>query len=177
MTSRSNQASIESNILNITKRMRTEFINENGFMDRYTFRWLQNILRNEFKSTIEFVDSGYDLSSYGNRTREKYTLSDYETIGDFLNEPTGYTQATYISGSGLAAETWEERINGLFIDALTEWLKESGLYESILEPEEGLEMIDDSFWDIYITERVSEYDWSERFYKIPMDALKIKALK
>jgi hypothetical protein len=78
---------------------------------------------------VEVVDYGYDVSSRGHRVgetnreraRRGVSLSgnDQEqcrsygtyrvpgTLGDLFDAPTGDTRPTYVSGSGLAAETWE----------------------------------------------------------------------
>jgi hypothetical protein len=68
---------------------------------------------------VEVVDYGYDVSSRGHRVpetnreraRRGVALSDSDrvagTLGDLFDAPTGDTRPTYVSGSGLAAETWE----------------------------------------------------------------------
>jgi hypothetical protein len=78
---------------------------------------------------VEVVDYGYDVSSRGHRVgetnrdraRRGVSLSgkDQEqcraygnyrapgTLGDLFDAPTGDTRPTCVSGSGLAAETWE----------------------------------------------------------------------
>ncbi|GIE29518.1 hypothetical protein Ait01nite_025630 [Actinoplanes italicus] len=78
---------------------------------------------------LEVVDHGYDMSSHGrragetNRERARRGISlsgnDQErcraygmyrapgTLGDLFDAPTGDTRPTYVSGSGLAAVTWE----------------------------------------------------------------------
>jgi hypothetical protein len=76
------------------------------------------------------VDSGFDVSTHASRANETNrerarrdvslsdrSGSDFEesgmcrergTLGDLFDAPTGNTQATYLSGAGLAAESWDD---------------------------------------------------------------------
>ena len=76
------------------------------------------------------VDSGFDVSTHASLTNETNrerarrgislscrNSSDFEesgmyrergTLGDLFDAPTGSTHATYVSGAGLAAESWDD---------------------------------------------------------------------
>ncbi len=51
------------------------------------------------------VDLGYDISTYAQGTGRHHKISNYETVGNFLDTPNGQTIATHISGHGLAPDT------------------------------------------------------------------------
>jgi hypothetical protein len=143
-------------------------------MDQAGIRWIQGLLRKELKSKIEYIDCGYDSSSHSRRTNKKYKLEDFETINDFLNEPTGNTLATYISGHGFSAETWEDRCTEISHETLLEWLKEKDFYASLLDSDE---MIDDKFWETLIKIDACDLAWLEKFRKLPFKSLSVRPLK
>lgn len=58
----------------------------------------------------------WDISSYPEQTDQRHPWASYETLGDFLDEPTGNTQATFCSGSGFAAETYADE---MFCDVMS----------------------------------------------------------
>lgn len=83
--------------------------------------WLVSIILNNNKYNERIEDWGFDVSTYPEKTDEKYDLSKYKTVEEFLsNEFTGNTKATYISGHGIAAETLLEEgynvINEIWFD-------------------------------------------------------------
>lgn len=51
------------------------------------------------------VDAGYDISSFGVQLPELIDVSNFNTIADFLEYPTGQSMPTFCSGSGMHAET------------------------------------------------------------------------
>lgn len=52
------------------------------------------------------IDSGYDYSTHPQQSdRTSFDINAYQTVEDFLGEPNGETIPTFVSGSGLAAET------------------------------------------------------------------------
>jgi len=101
------------------------------FAREFTRASLLNYLRRALDAAAAdtyVVDSGYDVSTYAsraaetNRERAKRGVSlsglgdrDFSacgmyrepgTLGDLFDAPTGDTIATYVSGAGLAAESW-----------------------------------------------------------------------
>jgi hypothetical protein len=70
--------------------------------------WLIRVLESRTRGAVEVVDSGYDISTEGVRTEDPLDSSDFITLGDLLESPTGDTEPTYVSGSGLRARTFED---------------------------------------------------------------------
>lgn len=62
------------------------------------------------KVSVALDDWGYDCSERPMQTNHPYRAEDYDTVADFLHEATGQTVATFVSGAGLAAETFEEQV-------------------------------------------------------------------
>lgn len=56
----------------------------------------------------EEVDQGWDCSWHSRNTHRAYRLEDYQTLGDFLAEPTAETRATFVSGAGLDVVSLED---------------------------------------------------------------------
>lgn len=76
--------------------------------------WLSK--RSTFEARTE--DLGYDVSTRSHATGERPNLEKIETLGVWLSQATGQDVPTFQSGSGMRAETWEERL----IQGLEEWI-------------------------------------------------------
>jgi len=76
---------------------------------------LVEILKKETKYDIEIVDVGYDVSEHPRPTGKRFDIHDYSAVKDFLEEATGNTVATYVSGAGLRAETYEDYFQDLIM--------------------------------------------------------------
>jgi hypothetical protein len=76
---------------------------------------LIEILRDRNRYEIEIVDVGYDVSEHVHSTGESFNIENYENVKDFLEEPTGNTIPTYVSGTGLMAETYEDYFRDLIM--------------------------------------------------------------
>lgn len=86
--------------------------------------WLADVAINGTRGEAIVEDSGYDYSTRGVSTAEPFDISVHETAGDFLSEEfTGNTVATYVSGSGRAAETYADEAESMARDLLYEWLR------------------------------------------------------
>jgi len=70
--------------------------------------WIVDIIQYQYRYEIEWIDAGYDCSSQAKCTHEGYNINDYQMVSDFLQECNGNTYPTFISGMGLATETFEE---------------------------------------------------------------------
>ncbi|MGO0063467.1 hypothetical protein ACTID9_26275 [Brevibacillus fluminis] len=70
------------------------------------------IFRPKYIVTHEF-DSPWDYSGTLLRLDEGFSLDDYPCIGDFLEEYTGNSIASYISGCGFFHDTYEEKYEQL----------------------------------------------------------------
>lgn len=125
--------------------------------------WIADHALNGTCSVIDYIDSGYDYSSYGRRTNEPYKVEDFETVEEFLEEPSGNTNATFISGSGFAAEELSEEFEREVLDALTTWVSQQH------RKKYGLEVADfdlpgwQEFWDLVCDERLDGVYWHEVF--------------
>ncbi|ADG07561.1 hypothetical protein [Kyrpidia tusciae] len=73
-------------------------------------RDLVDVVVDEGRFRVVVDETPWDVSTGAKYTGEPYDLSAYETVADFLKEPTGNTVATYISGHGLAAETYGDHV-------------------------------------------------------------------
>lgn len=76
---------------------------------------LLEIIKNNSKYEVEIVDVGYDVSEHARPTGKRLDIHDYLTIKEFLEELTGNTIATYVSGAGLRAETYEDYFQDLIM--------------------------------------------------------------
>lgn len=81
---------------------------------------------------IEVVDSGYDYSTFGRSSYEKVNKSQFETIRDFLDYPTGNSRPTFCSGSGMVAETWEDYISEEWSEIITNYYNAIPKYRDII---------------------------------------------
>lgn len=59
----------------------------------------------------EVVDVGYDVSTHARSTRDAHSLSTYDSVRDFLDQPNGATVPTFESGFGLMAETYDSDLD------------------------------------------------------------------
>lgn len=85
--------------------------------------WLATCLLSNQRAEILVERTPWDISSYGQPTSEGFDLSQYESVGDFLdNESTGNTVATYLSGSGFAAELYAELLSDEVVSAYRDYL-------------------------------------------------------
>lgn len=90
------------------EHLKADLANPAGPALRYMGTWLADVLLDNQHAEVFTQDLGYDFSSYGHRTNKPFDLTQYENVGDFLAcEATGNTVATYCSGSGFAAETYD----------------------------------------------------------------------
>jgi len=118
----------------------------------------------ENKAEIEVVHSGYDVSSHGRITDQKFILSDYKTVGVFLDEPNENTEATFTSGMGFRAETIYDQIKDTASDLIgafaKDWLREKNIkFESDNE--------EDEFWDTFWDEEITYPVFIDEIGKLP----------
>lgn len=91
---------MRNNISTIVKELNTELI---------------EILKDGTKYDIEVIDVGYDVSEYPYKTEKRYSVYDYYIVEDFLKEATGNKIATYESGAGFSAETYDNYFQDLIM--------------------------------------------------------------
>lgn len=140
-----------------------DFYGPGGEVERFAGELLAAWLLSRRRYREEVVDSGYDVSIHARATDQGHRLSDYATVQDFLNEPSGETVATFISGSGLTAQRLEE----VFADALAE--AEAAFVRARVQPGDDDE-------DFALIEALSDddelnpvrYTWLEGFLRRPL---------
>ena len=86
------------------------------------YRWIMRQCRDNRYVEVDIVDFGYDVSDSPRRTAASINFSLLSTVQDFLDLYTGNTVATYCSGYGLRAETYEDRFEEFVRDYLSEWV-------------------------------------------------------
>jgi len=96
---------------------------------------LTQILLYGRKVHVVSLDLGYDCSDYPTPSHQPYQVEDYVTVGDFLQEATGQTVATHLSGYGLYAETLEDWVTREIDSELFELLKTMALEYLSVEDE------------------------------------------
>ncbi len=110
----------------IASRLKELAEDEDNVIYQAVGRWLATCLLNDQRAEIVVEHTPWDISSYGQRTSEGFDLSQYETVGDFVdNEATGNTVATHLSGSGFAAELYAERLSDEVVSAYRDYLWKS----------------------------------------------------
>lgn len=121
---------------------------------------LQEVIQDWFftekKAYVEYVDSGYDVSSFGRQGNLPFSINDYKSVQDFLDEPTGNSVPTFVSGSGMGAERYEdllqEKANELIFDYKEKAIKLAEKKFSIEDADEYFEdyEIDDEHFETQI---------------------------
>lgn len=111
-------------------------------------------------------DSGYDVSTRAAPTNEPLDVEEFFSVGDLLqNALSGNTRATYCSGSGFSAETWD-----------SSWDYEALLHETVVEAVRSVapDMLDDEgqyvFYDFSerLCEELLDLRLSELFFELPL---------
>ena len=84
--------------------------------------WIvDNAINGEAWEIIE-IDSGYDVSTGAMPTGRHHKIADFDTVEQFLDTPNGQTVPTFVSGSGLAADTLLTDYESHCADFLAEWV-------------------------------------------------------
>jgi hypothetical protein len=122
---------MEEIVKQILPELKKEFSVPDGLVAKTVLTEIVRYALFENKSEVEIEDLGYDCSYYGRRTNKKFNIADYKTVGDFLKEPDGQTEATHMSGMGFAARTIERDMCDLaedtFNELVEEWLNEHNI--------------------------------------------------
>ena len=145
----------------MAKRVREEFVLRNGRLDAWAWLWLADVLAHETRGEIEVANCGYDVSSWGRKTQLPFRVDDFEKVSDFLDEGTGHSVATFESGSGMRAETYEELLYQAAAEQIAEWVSSQGYVEGLSDDDA------DVAWDC-LTDALADFDaseicWLERF--------------
>jgi hypothetical protein len=95
---------------------------KDGFHRHFVFWVYKTWSKCEYIET-EVVDVGYDCSSHPVKTG-KLSSDECKTYKEFIHSNTGNSVCTYNSGSGMACESFSEKLNELFGDVCSEKLNE-----------------------------------------------------
>jgi hypothetical protein len=156
---------IENIFIDINAYIVTEIIE--AIKEDITYNFITN-------SKYLWKESGeeWDISGYLTNTYKKLKLSDYHKLNDFLEEYTGDSEATYISGMGLSYPTYGERYGFSFIN---DYLP--GLLEPYFENIFGYKKDTDEYFDIYYEneDQITELSMNiNQYIDEEMDLLKEK---
>lgn len=78
--------------------------------DRIVMELLAKWIHRCFVYEVEDQDVGYDRSTVARDTGRTASLSEIDTLGQWMRMATGENRATYISGMGMSARIWEEEV-------------------------------------------------------------------
>lgn len=132
------------------------------------------------KSVIEWEQTPWDCSSHGRRTKERYVLSDYETLADFLDEPTGETEPTFMSGMGFRARKYEDDFwtdafeplteagRRMLVEHFADLVTKAGFSpEGAPSAEDIWDMLVHSYWDV-LCDSCLDLDFREAIRAMPI---------
>lgn len=69
---------------------------------------------------VEQIETGYDCSDWPSQSSEGFCPENYATLAELMQEATGERRPTWVSGYGMAAQTWEEALQERWEVTLTE---------------------------------------------------------
>ena len=125
-------------------------------------RWLARVILENHRGEAIEEHTPWDYSTRGRLSNESFDLTQYETVGDFLdNEFTGNTCATYCSGAGLAAETYADVFDEEFLVMYNDCVRQ--VAPGLCSPENSF--YDDEVGDALAMEGVDHYEMKESFRK------------
>jgi hypothetical protein len=152
----------------VIQAIKSELMCPGGELEREAYRWIQEMGRTHSAASIKIIDSGYDVSSFGQRTNSSINTAAFDTIQNFLDYPTGESIPTFCSGAGMAAETWEDRFREFVRDYTTRWLSEHG-FDPMIHDQEG--DVDNEFIDALDLSDASEYAFVDHMAQKPYPRL------
>lgn len=144
----------------IIKKMADTLFLAGGELEQESYKWILKNCLIARAASIEVIDSGFDISSFGNIESGPIDTSAFKTIQDFFDYPTGQSIPTFERRSGMRAETWGERFIEYVRDYRWDWIAKSDFYSEIFD-ERG--DVDDDFHDELCVSEVDEYYFAERF--------------
>ena len=158
------------------KKIHMELFSPGSPLEVAMDKWAISALLNSEKYTVRYEDTGYDVSCYPKETGQMHRIEDYKTVGNFLEEPTGETVATYIPGQGIDVERYHEEFARILYNYLHQWC-----VEQVADIEQSPEFVQQYFknvpadyHDIFFGDFVFEelensdfapYEWIEEYSK------------
>jgi hypothetical protein len=146
----------------ISRIERRSFPPSRGFLKKVLGPLIERA-RKAGRFDVRVEKSPWDTSSYPEPTGEACAFHSYDMVADFLDEPNGNTIPTYMSGSGMAVETYrkllEEAVSSEFHRWVFSWIKNfrNDLLADLSYPPSVLEMSDDDFWRCILDEFSDRY--------------------
>ena len=138
----------------IIHQIKSALMANGGELEIECIRWIQDVCRNNNAANVEVIDTGYDASSFGRILDEPIDTTQFETIQDFLDYPTGRSVPTFESGSGMRYETWDDIFIENVRECLWKWLEERHLKCQVVDKDD---CIDDEFIDELVLSSADEY--------------------
>jgi hypothetical protein len=133
--------------------------------------WVLAVCSTRNRGIVSVVDSGYDVSTHGSVSDVPLQAEDFVTLGDLLDAPNGGTDATYVSGSGLRATTFEDDLMHRLFDVKAEWI--SAHYPDMIN--DATDSLTDAICDLLVDPMQLVY--AEDFRAINLDDLLAGRLK
>lgn len=124
--------------------------------------WLADAMVNGEAHENVLVDSGYDRSLHARATGLAHDVSQYGTVGEFLEEAlTGQTVPTFESGHGFTTESIDEEFERFVGGLQTDWLREQPEHAVIGGEHDHL--LEDAFYEAVFMEQLGYSHWHDVF--------------
>jgi len=136
---------------------------ESGELVESVFNVLADSFYCEYKYDTYDIDTGYDVSTYPQKTNEHFNPNDYKTVGDFLEECTGNTVATYVSGNGIDVERYESIAEETLRNDI--WSIADKIFKKHLLNDDQFDDISDNVFDALIENNLGEMFILEKIIK------------
>lgn len=118
---------------------------ENGEIVHKACTFLVKQLLQANRYTVECIDLGYDTSFYPVSTGHKIEINHSDSVSDLLNEPTGNSIPTFISGSGMACETFRDMLHDELHDIITTTVIDTfPILDSAYSDEEKMDILNEA---------------------------------
>ena len=140
----------------------------------YMGAWLGSTIMTQQKHEIEWVNLGYDCSSYPKKTDKIFDLTKYKTVYDFLdNESNGETIATHESGYGMRSGTFSDDFNSVACDAWMLSLEKNfpEIYQMNIDfADNDMDQIQwyDDIYDAFCHFNIADDDLEQFFNELPL---------
>lgn len=158
----------------VASRVAEDFACQGGPMDRLGFRWIQSLLRKPCKHLLHYVDEDAGFSVHVYPTGQYHRPTDFYTIGEFLDEPTGEVIYREDSEYHQIAEIWDDRFSECYLSELYQWLDEQQLSNSIIFSGPHFS---EAFLQALVAFDACEVAWLERFGSYPFKHLFLRCIK
>ena len=124
--------------------------NRPDLLRKLVAQWFSYIVLYNEKYVVVDSDVSWDCSGSLSEAGQ-FCVGDYASLEDFSEEPTGASEATYVSGCGLHFTTYKEDLLQLIHTHMYDLVEHSGEIELIVDWQElpELEAVDDRIYDLH----------------------------